>query len=535
MASLKTRLQTVQVTLPKLAYAATVVLFLWLIAGFYLPGKGFSALVLFGEKMEERALPEFKALNPYVEPDSYGYDGQFYAQIAIRPELRSEELNTAVDNLPYRARRILLCVTAWVSGGGEPGRVLQVYALQNVVCWLALAVLLLRWFPATSWENYARWAGTLFSFGVCFSVRGSLLDGPSLLAIAIGVALLERGRPWWAMLVLGLSGLVRETNLLAASALAVPGKKPFLGWALIVLRGALVAVPFGLWFLYLNHTYGVHDAEGVGNLNAPLAGYWQKAVDTWNDVRANGLTEAIFSSVAMLIALTVQGLYLVCAPRWKEPWWRVGMAYMALMVILGHAMWDGYPGAAGRALLPMSLAFNILLPRGRRWWLVLLLGNATVFSAFSVFKLPGMQSYQVTGQKALIASAGREWAVAFDGNWYPAERSRGEYWRWNSGDAAITIVNPHAHAVLVDVSFGLRSKIDRGIQVLAAGRDEPLWSGRVGDSVTRVSLAGLRIEPGETVWRFETDVPAQSPGPHDQRPVGFSLRNLEFDLRATAE
>lgn len=535
MASLKTRLQTVQTTLPKVAYAATIALFLWLVAGFYLPGKGFSALIIFGDKMQERALPELKVLEPYMDADSYGYDGQFYAQIAIRPELRSEDLNTAVDNLPYRARRILLSWTAWALGGGEPARVLQVYALQNVVCWLALAALLLRWFPPTNWENYVRWAGTLFSFGMCFSVRGSLLDGPSLLLIAIGVALLERGRSWSATIVLGLSGLMRETNILAAPALVEPEKKPVSEWFWMLMRAALVAVPLVLWLSYLYWVFGAHEMGGTGNLNAPFTGFGQKWADTWTAVSTNGLTEAVFSSLVTMIALTVQASYLVCAPRWKEAWWRIGIMYVMLMAILGYAVWEGSPGASGRALLPMSLAFNVLLPRGRRWWLVLLLGNITVFSAFGAFKLPGMQSYRVTGQEALVASEAREWTVVFDENWYAAERSRGEYWRWSSGDAAITILNPHEQAVIAEVSFGLRSKIERNIRVFVAGKDEPLWTGRVSDSVTRVSLRGLCIDPGETVWRFETDVPGQPPGPHDQRPVAFSLRNLEFDLRAKAD
>ena len=61
-----------------------------------------------------------------------------------------------MDNLPYRARRILFCWTAYLLGMGQPRLILQAYALQNVLCWLLLAWLLLRWFPPTSLGNLVR-------------------------------------------------------------------------------------------------------------------------------------------------------------------------------------------------------------------------------------------------------------------------------------------------------------------------------------------------------------------------------------------
>ena len=46
---------------------------------------------------------------------------------------------------------------------------------------------------------------------------------------------------------------------------------------------------------------------------------------------------------------------------------RVGVAYVVLMVVLGPDVWGGYPGAALRVVLPMTIAFNLLLPRTRRF------------------------------------------------------------------------------------------------------------------------------------------------------------------------
>ena len=48
------------------------------------------------------------------------------------------------------------------------------------------------------------------------------------------------------------------------------------------------------------------------------------------------------------------------------------------MLVVGPAVWDGIPGAITRVVLPMTLAFNILVPR-HRWFLPLwVLGNANL-------------------------------------------------------------------------------------------------------------------------------------------------------------
>jgi hypothetical protein len=503
-------------------------LFLWLISGFYLPERGFSALLLLGDKMVERALPEFVAAGPYAQADSYGYDGQYYAQLAVDPNVRNPDLAVAIDSLPYRARRILLSWTAWTIGGGDAARVVQVFSLQNVVCWLGLAALLLRWFPPTSWGNYVRWVGVLFCYGLCFSVRASLLDGPSLLAIAVGVMLFEKGRPWWAAVVLAGSGLIRETNIMTASLLAEPTRKSWTKWVGMVARGCLVLVPCVLWVLYLNRVFGPHDAGGSGNFDLPFKAYWRKIVVTGEDIGANGWNEANFSSVAMLVSLTVQGAFLAFRPQWSQPWWRVGAPYVVLMIALGEAVWDGYPGAASRALLPMALAFNALVPEGRRWWLVLLLGNASIFSAFGMFRLPA-DGYRLTASSPSISATNRErWKVSFDENWYVPERSRGEYWCWSRGTAAISIHNPHAFPISAEITGGLRSLNTRMVTIWRG--EEDAWSGSVGKQRVEFVLSAVRLDPGTTQLRFESDRPPQTPGGPDARPLSFSLRELHIQV-----
>ena len=249
--------------------AGIVALFLGLTARFYVPGKGFSALIVFGSNYAERYIPELKSLPFFTDEQSYGYDAQWYAQIAMRPDPRDPEMMGAVDNLPYRARRILFCLTAYALGFGQPAWILQVFALQNVVCWLALAWLTLRWFPPDRWENIFRWSAVLFSFGMCLSVRASLVDGPSLLLVACAVALIEKNHLRLGTLILGAAGLAKETNILGAAALAWPDKNTPTEWSKVVLRGICVIAPLGLWTAALYLMLGPTGANTGARAFAP--------------------------------------------------------------------------------------------------------------------------------------------------------------------------------------------------------------------------------------------------------------------------
>ena len=91
-----------------LAYAATVASFLWIVSSRHLPDKGFTALLIVGDKTIERAIAPLRELQPYTYPDSVGYDGQYYAQLAMNPDLGDPALENAIDNLPFRARRMLI-------------------------------------------------------------------------------------------------------------------------------------------------------------------------------------------------------------------------------------------------------------------------------------------------------------------------------------------------------------------------------------------------------------------------------------------
>lgn len=537
MARLKLFFQRFPHLLKWIAYGATVGVFLWISAQFYVPGKGFTYLVMFGGKESARYIPALRAINHYEQEDSHGYDAQYYAQIAMRPWLSNRALRAAVDSLPYRARRILFSWTAYGLAWGDPARALHIYAVQNIFCWLILAVVLLRWFPANSWDNFARWFGVLFSFGLCFSVRGSLVDGPSLLMIAIGVMLIEKGRLWWGAAVMGVAGLGKETNLLAAGALPWP-RPTFHDWLIAGVRALIVVLPLLIWMEVLWLWLGSTGDAGHRNFDWPFVAYatkWAATIAQWN---SEGVGSVATWSVLMLASVTVQWLFFVLRPRWGDHWWRVGAAYALLMAILGNAVWEGYPGAASRVLLPMTLAFNVAVPRSKKlgWWLVLLLGNLTILFSSDTLKPPGRESFRVSGPSELVAVAhtGHQVEARFDdAEWFLPERSRLEYWRWSRGNAAVVIRNPHEYPVYADVTFDVKSNDER-IVTLRVG-ETVLWSGATFRTTRPVTVRRTRLEPGITTWNFETDQPAELPDNGDPRKMAFSLRNLKIELIERAE
>lgn len=519
----------------KAAYVGMVALFLWALGQFYIPGTGFSYLIGFGSRQETQRLSKLRQMDYYVAPQSDGYDAQYYVQIALDPSLTNRQLKKAVDNLPYRGRRILMSATAYALGLGQPVWILQAYALLNAFCWLALAAVLLRWFPPSSWNNFLRWAGVLFSCGLCLSVRNALIDGPSLLLIALGVWLLERGRPWLATAVMGLSGLGKETNMFGAAALVPNRSDGMRAWLLAGLRVLLIAAPLALWMVYLTVTVGPANGLGLHNFDLPFIAYvnkWREVVAAWPTMSADNFGPLY--SVLILSALTVQFLYLLLCPQWGKAWWRIGATFALLMVFLGDAVWEGFPGAGSRVLLPMQLAFNVLVPVGRGWRLLLLAGNLTLLVAPAMLEPPpGPRGtgFELNGSPSLLAtSTGKAVIVKFAPEWYGTESgSNSNYWTWAAGDSTITIANPHASPLQARLRFGLSAISRRTVRVRLDGVE--IWQATVPEEgEVTVKLTEVLLQPGQNRLEFITDTAADMMGV-DPRPLAFSLRNLRIDAQ----
>lgn len=508
-------------------------LFAWNAAFFYLPGQGFTYLIQFGDKLHAIYMPRLKAVSHYEMPNSMGYDSQYYAEIALHPVPSDPELKSAVDGLPYRARRILFPAVAWVAGGGEPSRVLNAFALENMVCWFLLAALLLRWLPPVSWGNCLRWAAILFSFGLTFSVARALLDGPSLFLIAASMALIESNRPWLGALLLGITGLGKETNVLAGAAMRLPEDGRPRTWMSWLGRAALVVLPLLLWMLCLRFWVGRgEDLGDARNFAPPFKALAEKMQQSVSQLLAEGTPSLARFDLLVVAGLLAQFFFFAFRIRWRDPWWRLGAAYAVLMVFLGDAVWENYPSAAARVLLPMTLAFNLLVPKGRWWALLLVVGNLGIIGSSDIFKPPGRESYIVSGPSALRINPtdGRSVeAVYSETTWWHPERSRWEFWRWAKGDATITLHNPQPFTLAAHVHFRARSADEREARVLLGGK--VLWHAILPPKQNiEASLGQLELPPGDTVLSFTSDRQAAFPGNNDPRRLSFSVRDFEIDL-----
>lgn len=374
---------------------AGVVVFLASVARFYHPGLGFTALLGIPAGRDSKT-PALEAIPHYEYPPWASYDGQFYVQRAFDPFILDTDVDRAMDSAPFRARRILFSWTAYALGLGRPAWIVNVYALQNVVCWLIFAALLTRWLPLTSGRNLLLWAACLFSHGFLWSVRFSLLDGPSLLLIACAIAAVERGRPLLSAAMTGISALGRETNVLAIFAqpwsldLARGGPRSRAMWLRAGTASVLALLPLVLWYDYLRSIYRSTTLVGTNQLMWPGTGLAKPWTQTMQGAIAHGVLSTDALALCLLLSLAVQALHLFVVRTYGDPWWRVGVAYAVLMLLLDQVLANPVTGAITRVLLPMTVAFNILLARRSsawRFWPWVLLGNLHLLPALRVMPL----------------------------------------------------------------------------------------------------------------------------------------------------
>ena len=501
----------------RVAFVASIALFLWGVGQFHHRDHGFSSLISIGDLLSVSKVSVLRTVPHYVYEGSPGYDGAYYVQLALHPTLDNPELTQAIDNLPYRAKRILFCWTAWALGLGQPAWIVQAHALLNVGCWLALAFLLLRWFPLDGWENFLRWFAIMFSHGLCMSVRHSLVDGPSLLLVALAMRWLEDNRRLAGGVTLALAGLGKETSLLATAGLDVDLRSPRTWWRPVAVA-FLVALPLFAWMTYVRLKFGPAEDPGLGNFTRPFAGYGEKFAASWKDLVAPDSSAINWAVCGVVVALAVQWAFF--AVRWRpaERWWRVGMAFALMMVFLSTPVWEGYPGAATRVLLPMTLAFNVLAPRGLKWLPLVLAGNLTVGATVFEFS-PPHEFYTVRGPAA------SELRVVASKGWHGPEHYLRDHWRWSAGRSELTLRNTGAQPLQVTARAAAISVEGlRGLRVLHGER--LLWGDTIGTGAAELRF-GLTVPPGETMLVFVSAEPPRKVST-DPRDLAFQVANLDI-------
>jgi len=508
----------------RFAYLVLVLTFLGLVARFHVPGTGFTSLLSIGAKSDERVVPRLRAVPHYAIEDSWGYDGTYYVQLALHPWLdEPEQLKQSIDNPSYRARRILPSWAAWALGLGRAEWIVHIFALLNVGVWLALAWLLLRWLPPDNAGNLLRWAGILFSHGMCMSVRNSLADAPGLLLVALMVAALERGRKPSAMVALGAALLTKETSLLAGTALIPPRGSGRRAWVVAASWGALAILPFAAWLGYVRWQLGANHDAGLGNFTLPLVGLGEKLATVVSELRAGYIESQFVGSLLVMVALVTQTAFFLLHREPKKMWWRIGASFAVLMLFIAEPVWEGYPGAATRVLLPMMLAFNLLVPRGRRWLAVLALGNLSAIVGVNEFNAPPHESFMVSGERAVRTQI--KWERG--SGWYGAEGDGRRQWRWSSGPGRLRLTNASKESVTVRLSGEVAAL--KPTQVMIRAGDAVLWSGPVAvqREVFETALFLIPANAGQEI-EFSAEVAGVQHANGDERVLAFAVYDVDI-------
>lgn len=493
---------------------------------------GYTTLPRFSHEFQEQSIDLLKKTPHYRHKD--GYDGQFYAQLALQPSAQGIEIEQALDNYTFRARRILFSWTAWAMGLGQPSWVLQAYSFQNALFWFFTAILLIRWLPPTCWQNTLRFIACFFTLGLVNSFSRALLDGPSLFLIALGAYLVETRKSWLGAATLGLAGLGKETNLLAIGALFRPGKIRSQLNLQFLLKAALVLLPFCLWFAIVLSSSQLGRSENIGsrNFDFPFVG----ALDTFlmiiKEAGEKGFPSSSFLSVAILGSLFVQGIYLLARPKWDSVWSRIGIAFAILMLVLGPAVWEGLQ-AAPRVLLPMTVAFNILFSRKTFLLPVLIFANTLTFVGINAFHPPLIEEhYEMVDQSNLAydPTTHQYSYVEFKHGWSIVEGKKSRYWRWSEGDSIAEFFLPGDQSVQAELQFTPKTITPRNIFLEVNG--ELIWQAQNDQLYGDVYTIPFILQPGTNTLRFYSPTPPERVG-SDPRNLSFALVDYKLRLITT--
>lgn len=120
--------------------------------------------------------------------------------------------------------------------------------------------------------------------------------------------------------------------------------------------------------------------------------------------------------------------------------------------------------------------------------------------------------------------------VRLRSGWFEAERFRNTHWSWAAGNPTVSVLNPHPETLDARLRLVLHSEHPRRLRLFAG--PTLVWEGQVADGVHAfpaepLPAIPLRLPPGETLLRFETDgAPDHLPG--DSRALTFALYGIDL-------
>lgn len=485
---------------------------------FHHPAFGFTRLLQISPSWGQRGLPELRETPTYIYREEAGYDGQFYAQLALRPTLQDPALRDAIDIPSMRARRILTSWIAAVVGWGDGQRTLAAYAWLNVGCWIALGCVLLRLFPPHSFANLIAWVGLMFSAGVTTSVVYALTDLPALLGLALGMLALQRGGFKTAAGAFAAACLTRETSVLSGLVFCQSHR-----WRQRLLCAAIMVLPMGLWFLYTAQIFE-SNSDSLQNFAWPLTALLGKLRTTFGTLASRPTDPMAWAAVGALISVCVQAGWLLARPQPKHAWWQFGIGYAVLLLVLGAPTLEGFPGAVTRILLPLHLAFNVLAPRTRAGLVLLGLGNLSIFIGGYMLAQGPRDTLELNHARQPSGPV----IVHVGDGWNGVERNGTHTWSWCGGEGRLLVKRFGDHPANAPVSFRFLLVGELGCNVTITQNGRTLWSGFAAQSGITVTLADIELDASGHAWlNFSTAGPVRVEAGTGRR-LAFAVYNVDF-------
>ena len=349
------------------------------VLGHYDSAHGFTSLILFGKEFQQRELPEIKTLNPALQ-SAWGYDAQFYAQIAIDPSLRHPGLATAVDNPAFRSNRYFLPLLAYLGGFGQPRAVVAIYAVINLLFWFLLLGALIHFCRPLTTRKLLCFAMILLSTGTLISIDRSLTDLPGA-TLAFCAAMVEGTA---AALFLSTAILTKPTQslLLLRYFTTTPASSQNFR-SRIFLIALTLFLPVLLQF-YIVSLFGFGSQTG-GNIGFPILGALGRIVialsDLWAvpfELKLDFIThwEESFYEFMAPLSLMLQSYFILRYRDKSNALWCLGAGFAFLFLCLTENTLVEHI-ATCRTSLPLTIAFNLRLGQisGLRFWGYLIFGN----------------------------------------------------------------------------------------------------------------------------------------------------------------
>jgi hypothetical protein len=316
------------------------------------------AFLCLGDRMRHPA-----ALAGIPRNSAYGYDGQYYATLALDPLLHSSDTVASLDAPLYRAGRVGVPLAAWVLGLGHPAAALLSYQL---LCWGGC---LLAVYLAALWlrdeQRSPLWALLIAAFaGLATSMFRSTPDGAAVALVLLALLLDRRGRPAGAIAALAAATLARETSVLAAFAVAFAAARQR-RWGRAAASVAVPLAVYGVWHLYLRlHLAAAHTDRGTSALGIPFVwvpaklaqllagGFWSNRME-------------LLGMVALAASLFAVAVIAARFPRWTAAA-AAFVAFGGLALLLGIAVYvEVYAHARVLLALPV-LALLLAAGESRR-------------------------------------------------------------------------------------------------------------------------------------------------------------------------